>query len=81
MDRRKFLHLTLPATGAVFLTNSMLNGQAMAEIGQQFDGKNAVGSYDIVINGAGLSGYFAALHASSTGKKVLLVEKTVEPGF
>ncbi|WP_138475764.1 FAD-dependent oxidoreductase [Dyadobacter bucti] len=81
MDRRKFLHLTLPATGAVFLTNSMTNGQAMAEIGQQFDGRNAVGNYDMVINGAGLSGYFAALHASSTGKKVLLVEKRSSPGF
>ncbi|MHA4740380.1 FAD-dependent oxidoreductase [Dyadobacter sp. MSC1_007] len=81
MDRRKFLNLTLPATGAVFLTSSMLSEQAMAEIGQQFDGKNATGHYDIVINGAGLSGYFAALHASSKGKKVLIVEKRSSPGF
>jgi len=81
MDRRKFLHLTLPATGAVFLANSMLSEQAMAEIGQQFNGRNAVGHYDMVINGAGLSGYFAALHASSKGKKVLIVEKRSSPGF
>jgi len=81
MDRRKFLNLTLPATGAVFLTSSILGEQAMAEIGRQFDGKNAAGHYDIVINGAGLSGYFAALYASSKGKKVLIVEKRSSPGF
>jgi ribulose 1,5-bisphosphate synthetase/thiazole synthase len=81
MDRRKFLNLTLPATGAVLLTSSLLSEQAMAEIGRQFDGKNAVGHYDIVINGAGLSGYFAALHAASKGKKVLVVEKRSSPGF
>ena len=68
MDRRKFLHLSLPATGAVYLANSLLSQQVMAEIGQQFNGQNPVESYDIVINGAGLSGYFAALHAASKGK-------------
>jgi hypothetical protein len=81
MDRRKFLHLTLPATGAVFLSNSLLNQQAMAEISHQFDGSGSVESYDILINGAGLSGYFAALHAASKGKKVLLVEKRSSPGY
>jgi ribulose 1,5-bisphosphate synthetase/thiazole synthase len=81
MDRRKFLHLSLPATGAVFLTNSLLSQQAMGEISQQFNGQNPVETYDIVINGAGLSGYFAALHAASKGKKVLLVEKRSSPGY
>ncbi|REA64402.1 hypothetical protein DSL64_02290 [Dyadobacter luteus] len=81
MNRRKFLSYSMPATGAVLLTNSLLNQQAFAEISRQFDGQNPVGVYDIVINGAGLSGYFAALYAAKTGKKVLLVEKRSSPGY
>lgn len=81
MDRRKFLHLTLPATGAVLLTNSLLNQQAVAEISRQFGGGTPIESYDILINGAGMSGYFAALHAASRGKRVLLVEKRSSPGY
>lgn len=81
MDRRKFLHLALPATGAVLLTNSLLNQQAMAEISRLFGGGAPVESYDILINGAGMAGYFAALRAASKGKKVLLVEKRSSPGY
>src|SRR5690606_24149664 len=81
MDRRKFLNLSLPATGAVFLAPGMFNMQAMAEINRQFSGKSNFDEYDVVINGAGLSGYFAAVHAAKKGKKVLIVDKRTSPGY
>ncbi|WP_154857317.1 FAD-dependent oxidoreductase [Cyclobacterium xiamenense] len=81
MNRRKFLTISLPATGAVYLAPGMINLKAQAEIYQQFSGESAFDTYDLVINGAGLSGYFAALHAAKSGKKVLIVEKRTSPGF
>jgi flavin-dependent dehydrogenase len=81
MNRRKFLNLSLPATGAVFLAPGMFNMQAMAEINRQFSGKADFDDYDLVVNGAGLSGYFAAVHAAKKGKKVLVVDKRTSPGF
>ena len=81
MKRREFLNLSLPATGAVFLAPGLFNMQAMAEINRQFSGKSNFEEYDIVINGAGLAGYFAAVHAAEKGKKVLIVEKRTSPGY
>ena len=63
MKRRDFLSITLPATGVVLMTPALLNSQAFAEINRQFSGKSDFDAYDVVINGAGLSGYFAALEA------------------
>jgi hypothetical protein len=81
MNRRQFFNLSLPATGGVILSNSLLNAQAFAEISRPFLGGNSFDRYDLVINGAGLCGYFAALHAANQGKRVLLVEKRPGPGF
>ncbi len=81
MNRRQFLNLSLPATGAVILSNALLNREAYAEISRQFSGDATFEIYDIVINGAGLAGYFAAIHAAKQGKKVLLVEKRPSPGY
>ncbi|HLT08184.1 MAG TPA: FAD-dependent oxidoreductase [Cyclobacteriaceae bacterium] len=81
MNRRKFLNLSLPATGAVFLAPGMFNMQATAEINRQFSGKADFDEYDLVVNGAGLAGYFAAVHAAKKGKKVLLVDKRTSPGY
>lgn len=81
MKRRDFLNITLPATGAVMIAPGFINTQAFAEINQQFSGKDTFDEYDVVINGAGLSGYFAAIHAAKRGKKVLIVEKRTSPGF
>ena len=81
MKRREFLNISLPATGAIFLAPGLFNSQAMAEINRQFSGKSDFDEYDLVVNGAGLSGYFAAVHAAQKGKKVLIVEKRTSPGY
>lgn len=81
MNRREFLNYSLPATGAVMLAPGFLNFQAMTEINRQFISEDRFNEYDVVINGAGLSGYFAAIEASQKGFKVLVVEKRPAPGF
>ncbi len=81
MNRRKFLHISLPATGAILLAPGMINIQAHAEIYQQFSGESDFDTYDVVVNGAGISGYFAALHAAKEGRKVLIVDKRTSPGY
>ncbi len=81
MKRREFLNISLSATGAVFIPPGLVNLQAMAEINRQFSGNSSFAAYDLVVNGAGLSGYFAAVHAAQQGKKVLIVEKRTSPGY
>lgn len=63
------------------LAPGFLNFQAISEINKQFIGESTFDEYDVVINGGGLSGYFAAVNASRKGLKVLLVEKRPGPGF
>ncbi|TDE18275.1 FAD-dependent oxidoreductase [Dyadobacter psychrotolerans] len=81
MNRRNFLNISLPATGAILIGTSLIQSQALADIHQQFSGKGDFDAYDVVINGAGMSGYFAAIHAAKKGHKVLLVEKRSSPGY
>ncbi|WP_234733954.1 FAD-dependent oxidoreductase [Tellurirhabdus bombi] len=81
MNRRDFLNISLPATGAILVAPGFINKQTYLEMNQQFAGKSRFDEYDMVINGAGLSGYFAAVHAAKQGKKVLLVEKRSSPGY
>src|SRR5690606_37093154 len=72
---------SLPATGAILLSPGLFNFQAFAEIQRQFTGEPDFQEYDLVINGAGLAGYFAANFAASKGLKVLIVEKRSSPGY
>lgn len=81
MNRRNFFSLSIPATGAVLMAPGFLNFQLLSEINQQFSGGDPFDAYDLVINGAGLSGYFAAIKAARSGMKVLLVDKRPAPGF
>lgn len=81
MKRRDFLSITLPATGAVLMAPGLSSTKAFAEINKQFAGKAEFDEYDVVINGAGLSGYFAALQAAKQKKKVLIVDKRTSPGY
>ncbi len=81
MKRRKFLNLSIPTFGAALVGSSMIGNPSFAEIARQFsDAKNS-GPYDLIINGAGLAGYFAAIEAAKKGKKVLIVEKRTSPGY
>ncbi len=81
MDRRTFLNLSLPVTGAIMVTPALLSAQVRKEISAQFSGDFQYGGYDLVINGGGLAGYFAAMEAAAKGLRVLLVEKRSSPGF
>ena len=81
MNRREFLNCSIPATGAVLIAPGFFSFDAFPEIGKQFNGDHIVDKYDVLINGAGLSGYFAALEASKRGLKVLLIERRTSPGY
>lgn len=81
MKRRDFLNLTIPATGAILMTPGLMNARVLEEINSQFSAQASFDEYDIVVNGAGLAGYFAAMHASKQGKKVLIVDKRTSPGY
>lgn len=81
MKRREFITQLLPATGAVMIAPGFMTPGIMAEINQQFTGNEFTDGYDVVINGAGLCGYFAALEAAQKGLKVLVIDKRTSPGF
>lgn len=81
MNRREFLDISIPTAGIALIAPGLLNLQSCSEINRQFSGERAFNEYDVVINGAGLSGYFAAIHAVKKGKKVLIVEKRTFPGY
>ncbi len=81
MKRRDFLSLSIPATGAIMLAPGLLGASARAEINRQFSGNPGFEAYDLLISGGGLAGYFAAMSASKSGKKVLLVERRSALGF
>lgn len=81
MNRRDFFNISLPAAGAVMIAPAFLNYTSAKEISNQFSRIPDFDEYDLVINGAGLLGYFAAIQAAKKGLKVLLVEKRSSPGF
>lgn len=81
MNRRKFLNISLPATGAIMMGPGMMSLQAKSEIYRQFSGSSNFDTYDVVINGGGFAGYFAASEAVKLGKKVLLIERRPSIGF
>ncbi|ODS82508.1 MAG: hypothetical protein ABS46_08770, partial [Cytophagaceae bacterium SCN 52-12] len=81
MKRRDFLSLSLPATGAIMLAPGLLGASARAEINRQFSGAPEFDAYDLLINGGGLAGYFAAIEAARSGKKVLLAERRSGLGY
>jgi len=80
MNRRNFIKLGIPVTSVAMLAPSMM-ARAMADIDRQFTGEADFDSYNMVINGGGFSGYFLALQAAQSGKRVLLVEKRSSLGY
>lgn len=73
--------MSLPATGAIFLAPGFLPLQAQIELNRQFSTTREYDKYDVIVNGAGLMGYFAAIHAAKKGKRILIVDKRTSPGF
>ncbi|GAA5219966.1 hypothetical protein GCM10025777_05960 [Membranihabitans marinus] len=63
------------------LSPGFLSANLLKEIYNQFLPGEAVDLYDIVIYGAGLTGYFAAIEAAKKGKRVLIVDKRTSPGY
>lgn len=81
MKRRDFLSLSIPATGAIMLAPGFLGASARAEINRQFTGQLQSAPYDLLVNGGGFAGYFAAIQAAKSGKRVLLVERRSALGY
>lgn len=61
--------------------SGFISPQALRDINRQFSGPSTFDTYDLIINGAGLAGYFAALEGVRQGKKVLIVDKRTSPGY
>lgn len=81
MKRRDFIHINIAALGGVLINNHFSYAQAMEEISQSFQYVTEQSGYDLIINGAGLSGCFAAIEASRQGMKVLVIDKRTSPGY
>lgn len=82
MKRRKFITLNMALLGGVVIGRDFGYANALTEAGKPFKViKDNISSYDLIINGAGLMGCFAALEASKKGLKVLLIDKRTSPGF
>lgn len=80
LNRRDFFKLGILATGSVLMAPGFLNFQILSEINGQFLGNNRFDEYDLVINGAGLSGYFVAISKrGSHGEKGVETGRAVLP--
>ena len=81
MKRRNFIANSFLAAGGVLIGSNILHAQAFKEINRQFtDDANHEG-YDLIIHGAGLAGYYAAIEAAHKGWKVLILDKRTSPGY
>lgn len=81
MKRREFLNVGLLTLGGVLIGRNFAFADALSETREVFRETNPVSSYDVIVNGAGLSGFFIALEAVKKGLKVLIVDKRTSPGF
>jgi Dehydrogenases (flavoproteins) len=81
MKRRDFISRTFLTLGGVMIGKNITYAEAIGEMSDVFTGVQSGHTYDVVINGAGLSGFFTALEASRKGLKVLVVDKRTSPGF
>ena len=81
MKRRDFIHIHIAAFGGMLIDNHFSYAQAMGEISQSFQHVKEQNGYDLIINGAGLSGCFVAIEAARQGMKVLVIDKRTSPGF
>ncbi|MDD4922182.1 MAG: FAD-dependent oxidoreductase, partial [Bacteroidales bacterium] len=80
MKRRAFINTGFLTLGGMLIGRNFTYANAMAEVSDSLRNMSD-GTYDLVINGAGLSGFFAALEAAKKGLKVLVVDKRTSPGY
>ena len=81
MKRREFLNIGLLTLGGVLVGRNFAFADALTETQEVFRRADPVSSYDMIINGAGLCGFFITLEAVKKGLKVLIVDKRTSPGF
>lgn len=81
MKRREFLNVGLLTLGGVLIGRNFAFADALSETREVFRKITPVSSYDVIVNGAGLGGFFIALEAAKKGLKVLIVDKRTSPGF
>lgn len=79
MERREFLNMGLLSVGGVLIGPEFTYAETLKEISDSLH--NTSGFYDLVINGAGMAGFYAAIEASKRGLKVLILDKRTSPGF
>ena len=81
MDRREFISKGLLSAGGVLIGKDITWADAMKEIRSGLPYAQDVDGYDLLVNGAGLNGYFIAMEAARQGMKVLVTDKRTSPGF
>lgn len=82
MKRREFLNISFLTLGGVLVGRNFAFADALSETQEVFrKTSNANTPYDIIVNGAGLYGFFIALEAVKKGLRVLVIDKRTSPGF
>lgn len=81
MKRRNFIANSILTVGGVLIGSNILRAEALHEINHQFSDKPNHDSYDLIINGAGLAGYYAAIEAARIGLHILILDLRTSPGY
>ena len=81
MQRREFINTGFLTLGGMLIGRNFTYANALAETSALFQDINGNTTYDLIINGAGLSGFFTALEAAKRNLKVLVVDKRTSPGY
>ncbi|WP_080905639.1 FAD-dependent oxidoreductase [Parabacteroides sp. Marseille-P3160] len=80
MRRRNFISVNLALLGGIAIGQNRAYGEALSEFADIYKEVDGSG-YDLVINGGGLTGCFAALEAVKQGLRVLLLDRRTFVGF
>jgi len=81
MKRRAFLNTGFLTLGGMMIGSNFTFANAMEETSESFKNLRDNNTYDLIINGAGLSGFFTALEAVKKNLKVLVLDKRTSPGY
>ena len=81
MKRREFLNIGLLTLGGVLVGRNFAFADALTETQEVFRKADLVSSYDMIINGAGLCGFFIALEAVKKGLKVIIFGENSRPKY